>query len=126
MNLSHYITLDYLNEILSSKTISSTAGGIIIVLYLVGLLPFGISLFVIPFTIYLIAVLYKNNKNGWIVGFFIWIGISFLPYFLMSNDNLLLIALKFAPILFFFLYLMVLKEKVGEWLIEEDYGELSS
>lgn len=121
MNLSHYLTLDYLDQILSSKAVSGSAGMIVILFFFVGLLPFGIVLFLVPFTIYFIVVLYIHNKIGWIVGFFIWMGISILPFFLMPQESLLAMSLKFAPIVCFFLYLVLLKEKVGEWLIEREF-----
>lgn len=125
MNVSEYITLPHLYKLLSNKMIAVAIVGVsflfILNMNLIGIVVFMISAMAIPFSFYMLFVLYSYKKTGWIFGFIIWMSISFLPFFLMANENLLLIAAKLAPLLFFVLYTMLLKMKVGEWLIESGY-----
>jgi hypothetical protein len=80
-----------------------------------------VSIIALPFSLYMLFVLYRYEKKGWIIGFVVWMGISFIPFFFLPNNNLLLIALKFSPLLFFVFYTIVLKEKVGEWLMKMEF-----
>lgn len=125
MSISHYISLPQLYKLLNTKAISVGVVGIsflfIFSMNLVGIVVFMILALAIPFSVYMLFVLYKYEKKGWIIGFLIWMSISFMPLIFMSNDNLVSIVLDFLPLLFFALYAMILKEKVGEWLLEMDF-----
>lgn len=125
MNAVYYMTLPHLYKLLSNKMI---AFAVVVVSFLfifnmnlVGIVLFTISVMAIPFSFYMLFVLYTYNKIGWVIGFIIWMSLSFLPFFLMTPENLFSVAAKFAPLLFFVLYTMLLKMKVGEWLIESGY-----
>lgn len=130
MEFSQYITLPHLYHLLSSKAISATILGIcflfIFSMNLAIVSLFLISVLAIPFSLYMLFVLYKYEKIGWIAGFIIWIGISFLPRFFISVDNLFLIVIKYLPLIFFVLYAILLKEKVGEWIIEMKFERESN
>lgn len=125
MSVSDYISLPQLYRLLNTKMISIGIVGIsflfIFSMNFVGIVIFMITALAIPFSLYMLFIFYTYNKISWIFGFIIWMSISFIPSFLISNDNLFLIAAKFAPLLFFVLYTMFLKMKVGEWLIESGY-----
>lgn len=88
---------------------------------LAGFTFYVVSVLAILFSVYMLVVLYKFEKNGWIFGFLIWMGISFIPVLFMTGHNLLTIILQYAPLLFFALYALALKEKVGEWLLDLDF-----
>jgi hypothetical protein len=125
MDIHQYLTLSYLYKILNSNAI---AVGLVIIsilfilnLNLVGLMVMMITVLAIPFSIYMMFVLYLFDKKGWIYGFLILMGVSFLPFLFFSNENFLLIFIKFAPLLTFVLYNMALKFKVGEWLMEINF-----
>lgn len=120
MSLFSYATLSDLNRLLNNQKI----GGVFLVLSFVlmaGTLVLLLSIIIIPFTLYLLFVLYRYQKINWIIGFFVWMGISFLPIIFMSPGSALFIAFKFAPLLFFILYCMLLKEKTGAWLMDMDF-----
>ncbi len=125
MNINRYLTLSYLHKLLTSNGISVGLVAISLVfimnMNLVGLMLILITALAIPFSIYMLYILYLYDKKSWIYGFLIGLSISFLPIVTLSNENVLLIATKFAPLLFFVLYNMSLKMKVGEWLIEEEF-----
>lgn len=88
---------------------------------LVGLMIFLILTLTIPFTIYMLYVLHRYHKTGWIVGFLILMSISFIPPYLITGYNLFMMAFQFTPLLFFVLYTFLLRMKVGEWIIETEY-----
>lgn len=125
MNITQYLTLSYLHKLLTSNAVSV---GLVVFsllfimnLNLVGLMLLLITVLAVPFSVYMLCVLYLYDKKGWIYGFFTGLGLSLLPIFFLSNENILLIAAKFAPLLFFVLYNMSLKVKVGEWMIEQEF-----
>lgn len=124
MRFSDYLTLSYLYKLLDSNKIGvgilAFSFLFIFTMNLATLLTTVLIAIAIPFSFYMLLVLYLHRKRGWIYGFLIVMGISFIPLFL-SNDNLLLLALKFTPLLTFVLYTMALRLKVGEWLMEMEH-----
>ncbi|MDZ7719411.1 MAG: hypothetical protein U5K72_11400 [Balneolaceae bacterium] len=120
-----YLTLSQLYDLLSSERIGYGVLIFSIVFFfymnLVWLMSILLIMIAIPFSLYMMIVLYKYDKKGWIYGFLILMGFSSVPLLFFPNDNLLLIAFKFAPLLAFVLYNMTLKMKVGEWLMEMDF-----
>lgn len=125
MEIYQYLTLSYLHKILKSNAI---AVGLVVfsILFilnmnLVGLMVMMITILAVPFSVYMMFVLYLYDKKGWIYGFLALMVISFLPLLFFSNENLFLIVLKFIPLLTFVLYNMALKFKVGEWIREIDF-----
>jgi len=122
---SEYLTLSYLHKLLSSERIGYGVLFFSIVFFfymnLVWLISILIIALAIPFSLYMMIVLYRYDKKGWIYGFILLMVISFLPMFVFSGEHLLFIALKFAPLLMFILYNMALKIKAGEWLIEREF-----
>ena len=127
MNLTYYVTLKHLYKLLSSKAISVGILGIgflfIFSIDLAALTLFLVTVLAVPFSVYMLLVLYKYGKTKWVIGFVVWMSISFIPLLFMSGDSLLFIALKFSPLLFFVLYTILLKEKTGVWLLEIDFEE---
>lgn len=125
-DINQYLTLSYLHKILNSKAIATglVVFSILFILNmnLVGLMFLLIIALAVPFSIYMMYVLYLYDKRGWIYGFLILMGVSFLPLLFLSNEPLILIFLKFTPLLAFVLYNMALKFKVGEWLMDMDFG----
>lgn len=126
-DINQYLTLSYLHKILNSKAIATglVVFSILFILNmnLVGLMFLLITALAVPFSIYMMFVLYLYDKKGWIYGFLIVMGVSFLPLIILSNEPLILIFLKFAPLLTFVLYNMALKFKVGEWLMEINFEQ---
>lgn len=125
MDIDQYVTLSYLYKILKSNAISV---GLVVIsilfifkMNLVGLMLFLFTILAILFSIYMLTILYLYDKKSWIYGFLIGMAISFLPMLFFSNKNILIIVIKFAPLLFFVIYNMFLKMKVGEWLIEKEF-----
>ena len=125
MRFNQYLTLSYLYKLLDSNKIGVGILGFsflfIFTMNLATLLTIALVAIAIPFSLYMLFVLYLHNKRGWIYGFLIIMGISFIPIVFFSNENLLLIALKFTPLLTFVLYTMALRMKVGEWLMEMEH-----
>lgn len=125
MNFYDVATLFNLYKILDSKAITTAILGVgflfIFSMNLAALTSILITILAIPFSFYMLFVLYQYDKKSWIAGFLIWMGISFIPFFFLTPGNMFLIILRFAPLLFFMLYTMILKEQVGEWLIDLEF-----
>lgn len=125
MNFSQYLTLSYLYKLLDNNKIGVGILGFsflfIFTMNLATLLVLILIAIAIPFSLYMILVLFLHHKRSWIYGYLILMGVSFIPVISFSNENILLIALKFAPLLAFVLYTMALRLKVGEWLIEMEH-----
>ncbi len=125
MRFSQYLTLSYLYKLLDNNKIGvGVLGFSFLFIFSMNLATFLFLVLIaiaIPFSMYMLLVLYLHNKRGWIYGFLIIMGISLIPILFFSNENLLLIALKFTPLLTFVLYTMALRLKVGEWLMELEH-----
>ncbi|MEE9430986.1 MAG: hypothetical protein V3V16_08105 [Melioribacteraceae bacterium] len=69
---------------------------------------------------YLLFILFKENRNGWIIAFAVVVVIPFLISFLISlkmgNNFFLIIALAF-----FYLYCFMLKYSVTDWIKEYNW-----
>lgn len=125
MNIDEYATLSNLYRLLSTKTIPTAVIGIgflfIFSMDIATVSLLLVTILAIPFSVFMIVVLYRHQKRTWITGFFIWMGISFIPLLFLENKNLFFVVLKFAPLLFFVLYTMLLRERVGEWISEIEF-----
>ncbi|NBC04688.1 MAG: hypothetical protein GVY20_13410 [Bacteroidetes bacterium] len=124
MRFSDYLTLSNLYKLLDNNKIGVGILGFsflfIFTMNLATLLTIVLVAIAIPFSLYMLLVLYLHRKKGWIYGFLIVMVISLIPLFL-SNENFLLLALKFTPLLTFVLYTIALRLKVGEWLMEMEH-----
>lgn len=120
-----YANLSDLDRVLGNKSLAGIVVGISILMIfntnMIHILIRIIQAAVILFTPYMLYVLYINEKKGWIFGFLIWMGISFLPLLFLTAESLIAIVLYYTPLFFYFLYCWVLKMKVGEWLLEENF-----
>lgn len=122
MRIADYATLDYLYRVLVTKKITPVIIGAFILFLFTPFFVFQVlSVFVFLFTFYMLFVLYKNDRIGWIIGFFIWMSISMIPVWFLNSSNLLSNVFQYTPLLFFFFYCMALREKIGEWLMETEF-----
>lgn len=113
VNKSHLVKLDYyLNYELSSSAL------FVIALFNVMFLPI-IMLVALIFTPYLLFVLYKERRTGWIIGFFIMV---ILPYALMQIfiSGYAAIIASSIPLGLFYLYCFALKMSTREWVTAEN------
>ena len=126
MDISQYLSLSYLYKLLKSNAVSAGIVGFsLLFIFQMNLATFTlvlILLFAVPFSVYFLFVLYLHGKMGWVYGFLIGLIISFLPFLFFSDGNIFLIVLKFSPLLFFILYNVSLKIKVGELLIDQKFN----
>ena len=83
--------------------------------------PINIYLIVIAailFTPYMLFVLFKEKKYGWITFFFLLVVLPYPVTFLIIGDYILLPAWLLLPIIPFYLYCFLIKYSVSEWLKE--------
>jgi hypothetical protein len=71
----------------------------------------------VPFTVYMIYVLTKEKRYGWIIFFFCFVVLPLIIIFLFI-PNPLLILITLAP---FFLYCFMLKTVVRSWISERKF-----
>jgi hypothetical protein len=86
-------------------------------------LPFGLVLgalivLAVFFAPYLLFVLYKSGKWGWLLAFAIMVGIPLALLFVPTESTVLKTILLFLPLLSFYFYCYILRFSVGEWLSE--------
>jgi hypothetical protein len=74
-------------------------------------------LIIIAFTVYMMFVLIKEKRYGWIVFFFCLIIIPVLLIIFYTPSPLLL----FIPLAFLFFYCFLLKISVDDWIRERDF-----
>ncbi len=75
-----------------------------------------VTILAIVFGPYVLFVLYKNGKRGWLITFAVMVGIP-IPFAFLSTGNIVLNAiLHFLPLLTFYLYCYLLRFSVGEWI----------
>lgn len=86
----------------------------------VGLLVILIALAII-FAPYVLYVLFRNHKHGWLVFFAILVGIPAGLAFLRTGNLVLDTGLHFLPLLTFYLYCFLLRLAADDWISEVSY-----
>jgi hypothetical protein len=94
-------------------TIFTYGGGIF---FPAGIILLCLILLAILFTPYMLFVLYKNRKHGWLLLFAIIVGIPILPAFLSTGNFVLNVMMHFLPLLAFYLYCFLLRFSVDDWI----------
>lgn len=83
--------------------------------------PINIYIIVIAailFTPYMIYVLIKEKKYGWIIFFFLLVVLPYPVTYLIIGDYILLPAWLLLPIIPFYFYCFLIKYSVSQWLNE--------
>ena len=75
-----------------------------------------LAVLAILFAPYVVFVLYKNGKRGWLLFFAIITGIPTGFAFLHTGNSLLDTALPFFPLATFYLYCVILRYSVADWI----------
>lgn len=94
------------------------------------ILPTGIVLAIlillaVLFAPYMLFVLYRNGKRGWLIFFAVIVGIPIALAFLSTGNPGMDTALHFLPLLTFYLYCFILHYTVDEWISDASpTGEL--
>lgn len=70
---------------------------------------------------YMLYVLYKLNKKGWIIFFNILVFLPLLVIVVFLNDLLFFAALVQIPLLLFYFYCFLLRFPVNEWAKEMNW-----
>jgi len=123
-------TLTYLHAALTSKYVAYFFVGICVLFvidlqsYATGAATIVLTLFGIVLTLfvpYMLIVLFFYQKTGWLIGFAVCIGISFIPTTFFSPEiEYISYLYDMLPIIFLLFYMWALRQKVGEWLIESE------
>jgi hypothetical protein len=116
-------TLEKLDELLGSKKISGALIAVTFLIFFFSLnyILFIISLAVFLFTIYMLSVLYRYKKFGWITAFVILMSGSFILSLFSEQGSTMSVIVSYLPLLSFFLYCTILKVQVREWVLELEY-----
>ncbi len=77
----------------------------------------------ILFTPYMMYVLIKEKRYGWIVIFFFMVVLPYLIVLFINFDNILLTAWLLLPIVLFYLYCFLLKYSVDNWMREYNWEQ---
>ncbi len=72
----------------------------------------------IIFTPYMLYVLVKERKYGWIIMFFLVVVLPYPVLYLIIGDYILLPAWMLLPIIPFYFYCFIIKFSVEDWLRE--------
>jgi len=77
-----------------------------------------LTLVILLFSPYMLYVLYLHGKKTWIIGFGIWIGISFIPWLFMDrSDQLVSFITHVIPLFSFLIYCWFLNQHITDWMI---------
>lgn len=68
------------------------------------------------FTPFMLFVLYKEGKRGWLIFFFILVGVPAAMTFISTGSLLFDRILDFVPFLTYFFYCYLLRLSVREWI----------
>ena len=77
----------------------------------------------ILFTPYMLYVLIKERKYGWIVIFFLMVVLPYPVIFLIIGEYILLTAWLLLPVIPFYLYCFLIKFSVDDWLREYNWEQ---
>jgi len=77
----------------------------------------------ILFTPYMLYVLIKERKFGWIIIFFFMVVLPYPVLYLIIGDYILLPAWLLLPVIPFYLYCFLIKFSVDEWLREYNWEQ---
>ena len=99
--------------------------GLLVVGYLLLFFSFGVFFIIVIFTLasilfspYLLFVLIREHKIGWIYFFIIIVVVPILVTFIFYYFNENLSPLLFLPLLLFYFYCFLLRFSVNEWIKE--------
>lgn len=77
----------------------------------------------ILFTPYMLYVLYKERKYGWIVIFCLMVVLPYPVIYLIIGEYILLTAWLLLPVIPFYLYCFLIKFSVDDWLREYNWEQ---
>ena len=77
----------------------------------------------ILFTPYMLYVLIKERKYGWIVIFFLMVVLPYPIIYLIIGEYILLTAWLLLPVIPFYLYCFLIKFSVDDWLREYNWEQ---
>ena len=77
----------------------------------------------ILFTPYILYVLFKEKKYGWIVIFFLMVVLPYPVIYLIIGEYILLTAWLLLPVIPFYLYCFLIKFSVDDWLREYNWEQ---
>lgn len=103
-----YILLIYKRLTIFIYGLGFWAGPIIIAVIL--------GILAIMFAPYVIFVLYKNGKRGWLFALAIIVGIPTGLMFVPTHVHLVRVFLLYQPLLAFYFYCFVLRYSVADWI----------
>jgi hypothetical protein len=99
--------------------------GLLVVGYLLLFFSLGVFIIIVIFTLasilfspYLLFVLIREHKIGWIYFFIIIVVVPILATFILYYFNENLSHLLFLPLLLFYFYCFLLRFSVNEWIKE--------
>ncbi|MGD0591489.1 MAG: hypothetical protein ABSA44_11955 [Bacteroidota bacterium] len=110
-NLHYWVTFGGSSGIL----ISSVA------LFQLALTLTGLSVVAAGFSVYILRTLIGLGRKGWVVAYTIIVGIPFLLALVLSQSEVLGIAIWFFPLVMFYFYCWILRYSITEWL--SDLGD---
>jgi hypothetical protein len=81
----------------------------------------GLCLTAVGFSVYIIRSLIGLGKKGWVVAYTFLIGIPILLALILSESEIMGIAIWFFPLVMFYFYCWLLRYSVTDWL--SDLGD---
>jgi predicted neutral ceramidase superfamily lipid hydrolase len=106
----------YLNYELSTSLLffASLFAGIFLILALIA---------AILFTPYMLYMLYKEKKNGWIIFYFLLVALPLIVIFIISLTVDFIAPLLLIPLGLFYFYCFLLRFEVNSWIRERNARE---
>jgi hypothetical protein len=75
-----------------------------------------LAAFAVAFAGYVVVVLINNRKYGWLIFFGIFVCLPIILSFMTTGSSLLDAALLFSPLITFYVYCLLLRYAVVDWI----------
>ena len=87
--------------------------------FLTTLIIYFVSILAILFAPYMLFVLFMNKKHGWLLFFVIIVGLPLALITHSTGNPLFDIGLRYLPLVMFYLYCVLLRYSVADWMSDE-------
>lgn len=92
----------------------------------IGLIVTSLRIAAVLLSPYILYVLVRQRRWGWVIGFLVTVGIPFILALVPQESITWSFVLDFIPLATFLLYSLVLRHALGEWLEEARFESTSS
>jgi hypothetical protein len=92
-----------------------------VILFQLAIALTALSLVAAGFSVYILRSLIELGKKGWVIAYAIVIGIPIFLALILSESDIIGIAIWFFPLVMFYIYCWLLRYSITDWL--SDLGD---